>query len=54
MKFKPVGVLIDVLVKNTGTPLERKLPYHLWFNRIIACIRILRGRGMAVYYKEDE
>jgi len=31
-----------------------KIPYHLRFNKLIACIRILRGRGMVVYYKEDE
>lgn len=67
---KPIGVLIDDIIyrttkrdldnKNINGYIKRtfhngkKLPYHLRFNKIIACIRILRGRGMVVYYKEDE
>ena len=68
--MKPVGALIDDIINKTPNRdlnnkdvngfikrYERngvKLPYHLRFNKVIACIRILRGRGMVVYYKEDE
>jgi hypothetical protein len=68
--MKPVGALIDDIIrKTTKKDLDNKdingfmkrnerngnkLPYHLMFNKVIACIRILRGRGMVVYYKEDE
>tara|TARA_R110000772_G_scaffold231620_1_gene342823 strand:- start:305 stop:511 length:207 start_codon:yes stop_codon:yes gene_type:complete len=68
--MKPVGTLIDDIINKTQNRdlnnkdvngfikrYERnggKLPYHLRFNKVIACIRILRGRGMVVYYKEDE
>lgn len=66
---KKVGALIDDVINKTPISLGnkdangylkraeyngKKLPYHLRFNKIIACIRILRGRGMVVYYKEDE
>mgnify|MGYP000542487603 CR=1 FL=1 len=67
---KPVGALIDDIINRTtkrdlenkdangfikrGEYNGKKLPYHLRLNKIIACIRILRGRGMVVYYKEDE
>ena len=68
--MKPVGALIDDIInRTTRRDLDnkdingfikryecngKKLPYHLRFNKVIACIRILRGRGMVVYYKEDE
>ncbi len=65
----PIGALIDDIrhktPKSFGNKDEngyykraeyngKKIPYHFWLGRIFACIRILRGKGMVVYYKEDE
>ena len=66
----PVGALIDDVRNKTPEIIRildkkgfmkrgvisngKKVPYHGWIERIVACIRILRDRGMVVYYKEDE